>query len=444
LQFIRSAAAFTAVTFVAISAGVVSAEEAYQYYFPPKLLKRAASTVPVQGKGKVVVQVQLDADGKVVGTRIISSTNKNDDAAALDIARHSSYSPARRGPSMDKAKPEKGFYDFTLEFTDQGSVGTTGPIDQAIRDINKNQYAGARDVLTPYLEQNPSDGKAQALLGIAQYYLKDYEAAAAAFDQAGAAIPASYKNIAADAYARVTQEKLAKNDAQGALRAAKKAIALAPTPALYNLLGGAEVASGDFKSAIADISKARDGAATAKLSATDRATIDVNLARAYANSGDADNAQKYIAEAKSLDPKVDTQGVLGGLYLMQAKAKADAKDYAGAAKLYEQAGEALTGKSAAIAYTNAAFQYLTIAHQQDPKAASASYDSAMADVNKALAAQPKFAAALYAQGAILANQGKKEEAIAALKQADAAAAAEGDASLASSIEKTLKEIQGGS
>ncbi|MDE2572681.1 MAG: TonB family protein [bacterium] len=441
MQFIRPLAALTAITFAAC--GAASAQE-YQYYFPPKLVKRAASSVPVQGKGKVVVQVQLDASGKVIGTRIISSTNKADDAAALDIAKNSTYSPARRGPSAGKAKGERGFYDFTLAFTAGGAVQKSSPVDQAIGEINKNQFTAARDLLTPYLQQNPADGKAQALLGIAQYYLKDYGAATAAFDQAGAAIPSTYKKVAADAYAHDTQAKLAKGDTQGALVAARKAVALSPNPALYNLLGGAEIAAGEDKAAVADISKARDGAASANLSAGDRATIDVNLARAYANVGDAENAQKYIAEAKQLDPKADTQGVLGAVYLAQAKAKADAKDYAAAAKLYEQAGDGLSGKNAARAYTNAAFQYLTLAHGQDPKTAGVTYQSAMAAASKALQAQPKFAAALYAQGAVYANQGKREDAISSLKQADAAAAAEGDTSLAAAIEKTLKQVEGGS
>ena len=444
LQSIRWLPALGAVTFVVGSLTAAPADEAYQYYFPPKLIARASTATPAQGKGKVVVQVMLDAAGKVVGTRVISSTNKGDDAAALDIARRSTYAPARRGPSEQKARAEKGFYDFTLVFQASGSLAQRGPVDEAIVDINKSDYAAARDALAPYVEQNPADGKAQALLGIAHYYLKEYDAAAAAFDQAGAAVPASYKAVAADAYAHVAQASLAKSNWQGALTAAKRAVALSPTPALYNLLGGAEIGSGDFKAAIGDISRARDAALSAKMAAGDRATIDVNLARAYANAGDAANAQKYLDEAKSLDPKVDTQGVLGAVYLIQARAKLDAKDYASAAKLYEQAGAGLSGKNAATAYTNAAFQYLTIAHSQDPKTASATYDMGMADVNKALAAQPKFAAALYAQGAIYANQGKKDEAVSALKQADAAATAEGDTSLASSIEKTLKQLQGGS
>ncbi|TAM57929.1 tetratricopeptide repeat protein [bacterium] len=444
MSFVRLIAVLSAVTFVAGSLAAASADNAYQYYFPPKLISRAATAVPAQGKGKVVVQVLLDERGNVAGTRIISSTNTGDEAAALDIARRSKYAPARRGPSEQKAKAQKGFYDFTLLFSAAGGVATQGPVDAAIVAINKSEYAAARDALAPYVQQNPGDGKAQALLGIAQYYLKDYTAAAAAFDQAGAAIPTSYKAVAADAYAHVTQANLAKNDGQGALVSAKRAVALAPAPALYNLLGGAEIAAGDFKAAVGDISRARDGAAAAKMAPSDRATIDVNLARAYANAGDAENAQKYVNEAKGLDSNADTTGVLGAVYLLQARAKAESKDYAGAAKLYEQAGAGLSGKNAATAYTNAAFQYLSIAHDQDPKTAAPTYDAALADVNRALAAQPKFAAALYAQGAVLANQGKKDEAISALKQADAAATAAGDSALASSVEKTLKQLQGGS
>jgi len=441
VQFIRSLAVFTAITF---ASGAVASAQQFQYYFPPKLVKRAAATVPTHGKGKVVVQVELDPHGKVVATRVISSTNKANDAAALDIAKHSTYAPARRGSSEGKAKGERGFYDFTLMFTESGGVQAKSPVDQAIDDINKNQYAAARDALTPYLKQNPGDGKAQALLGIAQYYLKDYDASTAAFDQAGAAIPASYKNLAADAYAQVTQERLSKGDNQDALVSAKRAVGLSPSVAYYNLLGLAEMTANDSKAAIGDILKARDLAAEGKTPAGDRATIDVNLAQAYANAGDADNAQKYLAEAKSLDPKVDTKSVYASVYAIQAKAELDAKDYPAAAKLYDQGGGQLTGKYAAAQFSNAAFAYISLAQTQDPKTASATLDAALAEANKALQVDPKFALALYAQGAVFANQGRKDAAIATLKQADAAATTEGDASLAAAIEKTLKQVQGGS
>ncbi|MDQ6826274.1 MAG: TonB family protein, partial [Candidatus Eremiobacteraeota bacterium] len=92
-RFLRASLVLAAVAYALPAVAATSNEVKYNYYFPPKLVKRAAPSVAVGGSGKVVVQVQVNANGSFKVTRVIKSTNHSDDAAALDIARRSSYKP---------------------------------------------------------------------------------------------------------------------------------------------------------------------------------------------------------------------------------------------------------------------------------------------------------------------------------------------------------------
>ena len=65
----------------------------------------------IAGSGRVVVQVQVNADGSHKAIRVIHSSNSGDNAAAMEIAQNSTYRPAHRG-----GKPITAFYDFTLNF----------------------------------------------------------------------------------------------------------------------------------------------------------------------------------------------------------------------------------------------------------------------------------------------------------------------------------------
>src|ERR1700683_583302 len=80
-------------------------------FVPAKLIKEGTTSTTIAGSGKVVVQVQVNADGSHKVTKIISSTNTGDNAAATEIANSSTYRPARRGTT-----PITAFYDFTLRF----------------------------------------------------------------------------------------------------------------------------------------------------------------------------------------------------------------------------------------------------------------------------------------------------------------------------------------
>ena len=63
--------------------------------------------------------------------------------------------------------------------------------------------------------------------------------------------------------------------------------------------------------------------------------------------------------------------------------------------------------------------------------------------DKALAANPNDPSANYAEGIALADQGKKDDATAALAKADSLAKAAGNTDLAAAIEKAQKQLSGG-
>src|SRR5579884_3015764 len=93
-------------------------------YTPPKVVSRAPSVVEPKGKGTVVVQVLVNPNGTFKVMRIMSSTNPGDDAAAMDIAKHSKYAPAMRN-----GKPVPDFYDFAIGFGENVVSGSAGQVD---------------------------------------------------------------------------------------------------------------------------------------------------------------------------------------------------------------------------------------------------------------------------------------------------------------------------
>ena len=107
----RLAAALTAVAVVA-GTGLPAQAQYANAFSPAKLITRADTSIPIAGSGKVVIQVEVFADGSHKVTHIIMSTNPGDNAAALDIAKNSTYRPQHRGKT-----PVTGFYDFTISST---------------------------------------------------------------------------------------------------------------------------------------------------------------------------------------------------------------------------------------------------------------------------------------------------------------------------------------
>ncbi len=177
---------------LAVAPLAAAAQTALTYYTAPTLVKRGANTSAVAGPGTVVVQVMVNKDGTFKVMRVIRSSNPRDNAAALEIAKSSTYKPASRGAAKLAA-----FYDFTLKFTGTGAAATSDAGSGAAsggratyeRMINAGNYAGAQSGLKSYVAGHPEDAGAEQDLGVADTFLSDYQDAAAAFENGGTVAP---------------------------------------------------------------------------------------------------------------------------------------------------------------------------------------------------------------------------------------------------------------
>jgi tetratricopeptide (TPR) repeat protein len=256
--------------------------------------------------------------------------------------------------------------------------------------------------------------------------------AVAAFDKAGT-VPEKFKPIAAKAYSDRANALTESKEYAAAIVPAKKATMLSPGYEPFNALGVAELGSGDGKAAAADFEKSLSLAESQKSPLDRRAVVSANLAAAYAKAGDLDKAKTYAAQARRLDASV-TGGyaALEHAFTDQANEAMTAGKYSDAAALFEQAAE-IAPSDVAMLYTNAAFAHL----QEKPKAAN---DKAKVDADRALAIDAKNAGANFAAGIALANQGKRDDALAYLGKADDAAKAGKDSVLTANIEKTIQQL----
>ncbi len=413
---------------------------AANYYTPPKLKSQGTNSAAVVGAGTVVVKVLVTKSGAATVQGVVRSTNHGDDAAALEIAKRSTYRPALRGQT-----PLTAFYDYTLRFAAKGGAATdtsdaggsaAGGVAQFERQIRAGNYAAAQTGLKAYVGQHPSDAKAQLDFGIASAYLGDAPAAAGAFDKAGT-VPDNFRALAGKAYNDAASERIKMKDYVAAVSHAKRAVSLAPSAFTYNTLGSAEDASGDHLAAIADIQKARAlASADSSFKASDRATIDANLVTAYLGAGKPDEAKPIVEEITRLDPSQSNAQVLfANYYAKSASDLAAAGKYADAAVVFEKSASAAPAQAAA-SYASAALMYLKVKPNPDN-------DRAKADADKALAVEPENASANFAAGVALANQpGKTKDALAYLNRADASAKRGSDASLTAAIENVLKQLNG--
>lgn len=431
-------AAFCAAS-LALPYAAIAGNGSENYYTPPKLKTQGTNATPAAGPGTVIVKVLVNKDGSAKVQGVVRSSNRADNAAALEIAKNSTYRPAVKGKA-----PQTAFYDYTLKFTgkgsgsvsDAGDSGAAGGLAQYEREIRAGNYGGAQAGLRAYVAQHPGDNKAQVDLGVASAYLNDATAAAAAFDKAGT-IPDSYKAIAAKAYNDAAGEAFKKNDFAASVSVAKRAVALAPGPFTYNTLGTSEDAANDHTAAIADLEKARSlAAADSNIKASERAHIAVNLVSAYLNAGKPELAKPLVDEVAKLDPsQTGAQIFFANYYAKTATSQLAAGKSAEAAATYEQAAAAAPSQAAG-SYVSAAFAYLKIKPNPDN-------DKAKVDADKAIALEPDNASANFAAGIALANQpGKTKDALAYLNKADASAKKGGDPSLTAAIENVIKQLSG--
>jgi tetratricopeptide (TPR) repeat protein len=410
---------------------LASAQSSFNYFTPPKLVKKGKNTTPVAGNGTVIVKVLVNKDGTFKVQSVVHSSNHGDDNAALEIAATSTYKPATRGSVKETA-----FYDYSLRFVGQTAstpVADPSGLAQYERMVNVGNYNAASSGLKTYLQIHPEDARAHLDLAIAATNLNQFADAAAAFDKAGD-IPANNKSVAAKAYNEAAVERVHAKDFVAGIALAKKAVALVPSFASYNTLGFGENASSNYSAAIIDLEKARSLGASEGVTAKQRALVDANLANTYLAAGDIAKAKEIAAEVRQLDPQTSTEAMFTDYYIKQASDLMGAGKSAEAAAIYEQAA-AVGPSSAAAMYAEAALAYLRVKPTPDNA-------KAKVDADKALAADPASALANFAKGVALANDGKSKDAMDFLKKADDESKKGNDPGLTSAIENTIKQLSG--
>jgi tetratricopeptide (TPR) repeat protein len=421
-----AALALGAFSFASLS--LTAAAQTSTFYTPPKILKQGTSSAPVVGTGAVTVKVFVKKDGSVGTVQVEKSTNHGDDAAATEIAKTSTYKPGLRD-----GKPIDAYYTLALKFngsavtTDTGS--TVSDVNQANALIRAAKYDEAKTELQAYLTGHPGDKDASALLGVADYYLKDHAGAAAAFDAAGT-IPDRFKTVAAQAYSEAAVDALkAKNNDQ-AIALADKALALQPNVNTLYIQGTAYANAQKYPQAIADLEKAKAQATTGRADAATLDAIDSSLATSYVLGGEVDKGLALAKAVKARNPSnTRVDDALASYYNQQAIAAMQAGKKADAVSNLEAGARAVPSR--AVALYVAAANVLSQGDKPDWKAVKAEAD-------KALALSPNDARANYVAGIAVANGGDGKAAIPLLQKAKANAGS--DASLNADIDAALKKL----
>lgn len=413
------------------------------YYVPPKLVAHGKNSSAIAGKGVVVVQVLVNKNGSFKVSKVLHSSNKGDNAAALEIARTSTYRPASRGSLKLTA-----YYDYSLRFTssgaasaDEGSQGGAGGASTGAGGAAKfsamlraGNYAGAQSGLRSYVASHPSDTRAQLQLGLADSFLSDYAGAVDAFDKAGT-IPNDFKAPAAKAYAENASALAKAGQNDKAIASAKRAAQLTPTFYTYGNLGAIEATAGQSAAAVPDLEKARSLAgSSSKITAKDHAQLDQNLEVAYLTNKDIDKAKAVAAESAQLDPSSDAAvNIMTNYYVKQSQTLAQAGKATDAAAMLESGAASAPKMVQARLYAQAAFDYLNA----QPKPVN---DKAKVDADKALALSPDDPQANFAEGVVLANTGNSKDALTYLNKADDAAKKAGNTQMATQIETIIKQL----
>ncbi|MGC8485875.1 MAG: hypothetical protein ACP5O6_09615 [Candidatus Baltobacteraceae bacterium] len=428
--------------FTAIAAlGTLPARAQYASEFvPAKLIKQGTTTTPWAGPGLVVLQVEVFPDGSFHVVKVIRTTNKGDIAAALEIAKSSTYRPAHRGN-----KPIQAYYDYTLKFgksvVHSGEQIANGALAHIDLLIHAGKYADAKQAAGSYLLAHPGNALALQYLGIADYFSSDYASAAQAFDKV-ATIGAPFKEAAAQSFAAVSVQQAAA-DPDESLLYAQKAYALDSSPNSLYALGVAQFGMKQYAQSIASLEKARGILFAQKSTPTaTRVAIDSHLLQAYLQTGDSANSNAMLAELKSLDPTGNPGAqFVGAFYLQQGVAAAKAMKPVEALAELDKAAAAGDPKISEAAYTQAAFVII--------QTKSPDYNRVESYAKKALAIDPNDPEALFARGVGEAGVGVvyhradlTDRAKATLKKALALAKAGSNAALVLQIQNFLKHLGG--
>jgi len=403
MSLLRFAGAF--LTVAVASAGLASAATTYgSDYKPPKLSHLGKTSIPIAGSGTVIIKVLVKADGSFQVQNVIRSTNSADNAAALDIAKNSSYHVGTRG-----GQPTTAFYDFTLKFN-------------------------GKSVSSPDEESAVASGAVSTINSLLR--AQNYAGAAAEFDKMSS-IPARDRSVAGSVYATAAVQ-LHTSNPQQSLAYAQKAVSLTPTGTSYFALGVAQLANNDNANAVASLKRAHDMGGGPK-SASDRAAVDQYLIQAYNATGDTADANAISAELQRIAPNA---GSSGGTRVPpafnQAVQAVQARKYEEAVTLYEQAAQ----QDPAIAVTAYAQAALAIQRTDKPD-----FNRMKTEADRAVALNPNDPAANFAQGVALIqlalanrNDGQKKQGMDALNKADAEAKAAQNTQLSNAIENFIKSV----
>jgi len=410
------------------SAPLVAYAQTGTYYTPPKLIKQGTATSPIGGTGAVTVQVFVHKDGTIGAVKLEKSTNHNDDTAAVEIAKSSTYKPGVRD-----AKPIDAFYTMALKFSGSSVVNDTGTSSnqllQANALIRANKFAEAKTELQSYLTSHPTDKDGQALLGVADAYTNDAAGAAAAFDAAGT-IPERFKIVAAKAYADAAVDALKAKSYDRAIALSDKALALQQNVNTLFIRGTAYGNAQKYPQAIADLEKAKSLATAGNADAATLNAIDASLATSYVFGGQADKGIALARELKRRDPSnTRVDDTLASYYNQQAVAAVKAGKMDEAVSDLENAAKIVPSRSVVLLVQ--ASNVLANVDKPDWKRVKA-------EVDKALAVDPNDARANYVAGIALANSGDSKGAIPFLQKAKANAGS--DTSLNADIDTALKKL----
>jgi tetratricopeptide (TPR) repeat protein len=443
----RMAAAAAAAITITAFAGPANAQSYSNQFSQAKLIHRADTSVPIAGSGTVVIQVQVNADGSHKVTRIIRSSNTGDNDAAVDIAKNSTYRPQHRGKT-----PVTGFYDFTIVFHGKSvasnGVVVTGTTVQVDKLIHAGKYDAAKSIVQKALANKPNDPTLNQQLATADYFLKDYAGAAAAFEKVSN-ISKPFIPVAAQSYA-MAAVKLAPTDATTAVSFAQKAVVLAPSDGTYYILGSAQVQAGDAANAIANLQKARTLAmADPKMDKIAKVNIDASLLQAYMKTGDTASGKPLEDEIMQLDPTNTTvKRMIGNQYLATGNTSSKAGKHEDALASFLTAAKEGDKDVAVTAYASAALEENAILGASKTPAVPNDYLTKMKPyADQALALNPNDALANYALGVAMAGAwivgGKqkaefKSQALDALNKARTEAQAQGNMSLAFNIDSFIK------
>ncbi len=394
----------------------------------PKLLSRGTNATPPAGTGAVTVKVFVKSDGSFTVVDVLKSTNPGDNAAALEIAKSSTYQPAVRN-----GRHTSEYYDYALAFGgDTSSIGT-GPIATATAAINAGKYDAAKSALATALQANPADTQAEVLLGVADGYSGDAAGAAAAFDKAGP-VPDQYKIVALQAYTKNAGDQLDAKNFAGAVTSATAAIALNPQNVqAYYVRGIAGANTHDDAHAIADLQTAYALATAGKIDPPTAAAIAFNLAIVQFDAGsyaDAVASAKLVAQydparRAQLDPYAAAAYNNSAIDIAKSGRLADAvaRLEAGAAD-FPAVAATLTAEAANLMAT----------------AKTPNWVQVRAEAVKALGFDANNGRAAYFAGVAASRQNDKKAALAYMNRAKASPAYRTDAPLAKLIDDALKAL----